>query len=67
MLTKLTDKVAVHPRLGTIHEVRKGTKMLYCGNPFGLIDYQIMTRKRAQNMSGTKLCRSQACVKARRA
>jgi hypothetical protein len=65
MPTKLTDKVAVHPRLGTIHEVRKGTKMLYCGNPFGLINYQIMTRKRAQNMSSTKLCQSASCRKAR--
>jgi hypothetical protein len=65
MPTKLTDKVAVHPRLGTIHEVRKGTKMLYCGNPFGLIDYQIMTRKRALNLNNTKTCQSQACVKAR--
>jgi hypothetical protein len=67
MPTKLSDKVAVHPRWGTVHELRKGFQyMLQCGNPFNLIDYQVMTRRKAEKLDKGRLCQSRACVNARK-
>lgn len=63
-MPKANDMVAVHPKLGTTHELR-GPHRLACGNPYGLIDYKRMRRSTAEKKPNYKLCMSNACVKAR--
>jgi hypothetical protein len=63
---KDSDKVIVHPRWLTVHEVYDdGTAR--CGNGSSTpIDYLPMTRSQAGAMAGSKPCQSLACTAARR-
>jgi hypothetical protein len=63
-MLKDSDLVAVHPKLGTVHELR-GRHRLACGNPYGLIDYKQMRRGKANKQTNAKACESAACRKAR--